>query len=116
MAYIGEIKLWAGTYAPVGWAFCAGQLLSIAENSFLYSQIGTTYGGDGISNFALPDLRGRVPVHHSPTYPTGQYGGTETHTPSPAPDLPRPTIRPTAFGPGTGAAQLRPTAPDRHRR
>lgn len=78
MAYIGEIKLWAGTYAPLGWAFCAGQLLSIAENSFLFSQIGTTYGGDGINTFALPDLRGRVPIHHAPTYPTGMVGGSET--------------------------------------
>lgn len=78
MAYIGEIKLWAGTYAPQGWAFCAGQLLSIAQNSFLYSQIGTTYGGDGINTFALPDLRGRVPIHHSPSYPTGMMSGTET--------------------------------------
>lgn len=78
MAYIGEIKLWAGTYAPSGWAFCAGQLLSIAENSFLYSQIGTTYGGDGVQTFALPDLRGRVPVHHSDTYINGQRGGSET--------------------------------------
>jgi microcystin-dependent protein len=68
--YIGEIRLFAGTFAPVGWAFCQGQLMSIAENEVLYALIGTTYGGDGQQTFAMPDLRGRVPVHTS-----GQGGG-----------------------------------------
>jgi microcystin-dependent protein len=62
--YIGEIKLFAGNYAPVGWAFADGSLLSIADNDALFALIGTTYGGDGITTFALPDLRGRVPVHY----------------------------------------------------
>ena len=61
--YIGEIRMFAGNYAPAGWAFCDGQLLSIAQNNVLFSLIGTTYGGDGINTFALPDLRGRIQVN-----------------------------------------------------
>lgn len=61
--YIGEIRMFAGNYAPVGWAFCEGQLLPISENDTLYIVLGTTYGGDGESTFALPDLRGRIPIH-----------------------------------------------------
>lgn len=80
MAMIGEIKLWAGTYAPQGWAFCAGQLLSISDNDYLYAMIGTTYGGDGSSSFALPDLRGRVPMHSGPTNPAGLQTGSERVT------------------------------------
>lgn len=60
---VGQIILFAGGYAPRGWAFCNGQLLPIAQHKALFSLIGTIYGGDGITNFALPDLRGRVPVH-----------------------------------------------------
>lgn len=69
--YIGEIKLFAGNFAPRGWAFAHGQLLSISENEALFSLIGTTYGGDGQTTFALPDLRGRVPVHYG-TYVSGE--------------------------------------------
>jgi microcystin-dependent protein len=61
--YVGEIRLFAGNFAPSGWMFCAGQLLPISENETLFNLIGTTYGGDGQSTFALPDLRGRIPVH-----------------------------------------------------
>lgn len=61
--YLGEIRLTAFNFAPVGWFLCQGQIVSIAQYSALYSLIGTTYGGDGISTFALPDLRGRTPVH-----------------------------------------------------
>jgi len=60
--FIGEIKLFAGNFAPTGWAFCHGQVLSIAQNTALFSLLGTTYGGNGTTDFALPDLRGRVPV------------------------------------------------------
>ncbi|MBT8262307.1 MAG: tail fiber protein [Bacteroidia bacterium] len=60
--FIGEIKLFAGNFAPRGWAFCDGQLLAISGNSALFSILGTTYGGDGRTTFGLPDLRGRVPV------------------------------------------------------
>jgi microcystin-dependent protein len=60
--YIGTIKLYAGNYAPHGWAFCTGQLLPISQNTALFSVLGTNYGGDGRVTFGLPDLRGRVPV------------------------------------------------------
>jgi len=61
--YIGEIRMFAGNFAPAGWMFCEGQLLPISENDAMFVVLGTTYGGDGQSTFALPDLRGRVPVH-----------------------------------------------------
>lgn len=61
--YVGEIRMFAGNFAPAGWAFCEGQLLAIAANETLFQLIGTTYGGDGQSTFALPDLRGRLPLH-----------------------------------------------------
>ena len=60
--FIGEVRMFAGTFAPRGWAFCDGQLLAISNNTALFSILGTTYGGDGRTTFALPDLRGRVPV------------------------------------------------------
>lgn len=83
-AYIGEIRLFAGNYPPVNWEICAGQLLPISNNTALYAVIGNIYGGDGRSNFALPDLRGRVPVGYG-TAPgltpkiIGQRGGTESN-------------------------------------
>ncbi|HEY8876941.1 MAG TPA: tail fiber protein [Roseateles sp.] len=61
--FIGEIRLFAGNFAPRDWAFCNGQLMSIAQNTALFALVGTTYGGNGQTTFALPDLRGRVPVH-----------------------------------------------------
>jgi microcystin-dependent protein len=61
--FLGEIRMFAGTFAPVGWEFCNGQLLSIAENDALFALLGTTYGGDGVTTFAVPDLRGRAPIH-----------------------------------------------------
>ena len=61
-AFIGEIRLFAGNFAPRGWAFCEGQLLSIAQNTALFSLLGTIYGGDGVTTFSLPDLRGRTPI------------------------------------------------------
>lgn len=61
--FLGEIRLFAGNFAPRGWALCYGQLLSISQNAALFSLLGTTYGGDGRTTFGLPDLRGRVPVH-----------------------------------------------------
>lgn len=69
---IAEIRMFGGNFAPVGWAFCNGQLLSISENEPLFSVIGTTYGGDGITTFAVPDLRGRAPVHQGATLTLGQ--------------------------------------------
>lgn len=61
--YIGEIRIFAGSFAPAGWAFCAGQLMPISENDALFTLIGTTYGGDGQETFGLPDLQGRIPIH-----------------------------------------------------
>jgi microcystin-dependent protein len=61
--YVGEIRIFAGTFAPAGWAFCDGQIMPVAGNEALFNLIGTIYGGDGDQTFALPDLRGRVPVH-----------------------------------------------------
>lgn len=78
--YIGEIRLFAGNFAPQGWMFCMGQLLPIEEYEVLFNLIGTTYGGDGESTFALPDLRGRVPVHQSASFPIAQTGGVEQVT------------------------------------
>ena len=78
--YIGEIRMFGGNFAPVGWMFCQGQLISIAENDALFALIGTTYGGDGQSTFGLPDLRGRVPIHVGNGFQLGQQGGVETVT------------------------------------
>lgn len=79
-AYIGEIRMFAGNFPPVGWAFCNGSLLNISENDVLFSLIGTTYGGDGQNTFALPDFRGRAPISVSPQNSMGEMGGTETVT------------------------------------
>lgn len=78
--YVGEIRIFAGNFAPVGWAFCDGSLLPISDNDTLFNLIGTTYGGDGQSTFALPDLRSRVPMHVGPGYALGQNDGEETVT------------------------------------
>ncbi|MBY6204407.1 tail fiber protein [Halomonas denitrificans] len=61
--FVGEIRMFAGTFAPRGWAFCDGQLLAVSQNDALFSLFGTIYGGDGRTTFALPDLRGRLPIH-----------------------------------------------------
>ena len=86
--FIGIIKMFAGNFAPRGWAFCNGQLLSIAQNTALFSILGTTYGGNGQTTFALPDLRGRVAVHPGQgpglsSYSLGENGGTESTTLTP---------------------------------
>ena len=78
--YVGEIRIFAGTFAPAGWMFCEGQLLPISENETLFQLIGTTYGGDGENTFALPDLRGRLPVHMGSGLVLAETGGTETVT------------------------------------
>lgn len=82
-AYTGEIRLFAGNYAPLNWAFCNGQILSISEYEILYSLIGTIYGGDGTTTFALPDFRGRIVLNQGRSttgtnYVLSQTGGTET--------------------------------------
>ncbi|MFD0894872.1 phage tail protein [Luteolibacter ambystomatis] len=78
--YVGEIRIFAGNFAPAGWAFCEGQLLPISENETLFNLIGTTYGGDGESTFALPDLRGRVPLHQGSGFILAETGGVEEVT------------------------------------
>jgi microcystin-dependent protein len=78
--YVGEIRMFAGNFAPAGWMFCEGQLLPIAENDVLFNLIGTTYGGDGQSTFALPDLRGRLPIHQGSGFTLAQNGGVEQVT------------------------------------
>lgn len=83
--YLGEIKIFAGTFAPRGWALCDGQLLQIAQYDALFSLYGTTYGGDGATTFGLPDLRGRIPLHLGQgtglsNYFLGQKAGVETVT------------------------------------
>jgi microcystin-dependent protein len=78
--YVGEIRMFAGNFAPAGWMFCDGQLLPIAENETLFQLIGTTYGGDGQSTFALPDLRGRLPLHVGSGFILAETGGVETVT------------------------------------
>jgi microcystin-dependent protein len=82
--YIGEIRMFAGNFAPVGWAFCQGQSIPIAENDALFTLIGTTYGGDGQESFNLPNLASRVPIHMGAlgnvTYQQAQMFGTESET------------------------------------
>jgi microcystin-dependent protein len=124
--YLGEIVLFAGNFAPVGYALCEGQILPISQNTALFSILGTTYGGDGIETFALPDLRGRVPLGQGQgpglePYDLGQVGGTEdvtlttnqipTHThPVEASSAEEGTNRPSGAVPAQGGVYA--TAPD----
>jgi microcystin-dependent protein len=78
--YVGEIRMFAGNFAPAGWMFCEGQLLPISENETLFQLIGTTYGGDGESTFALPDLRGRIPLHQGNGFVLAEAAGMEEVT------------------------------------
>jgi microcystin-dependent protein len=77
---MGEIKIISWNYAPKGWALCNGQFLPINQNQALFSLMGTTYGGNGQVNFALPDLRGRIPIHIGQGHIAGQRGGEAAHT------------------------------------
>lgn len=83
--YIAEIRMFCGNFAPRGWAFCNGQIMSIAQNTALFSLLGTTYGGDGKTTFALPNLQGRTPLHvgqanYGTYYELGEMAGSETVT------------------------------------
>lgn len=78
--FVGEIRMFGGNFAPAGWMLCQGQLLPISENETLFNLIGTTYGGDGQSTFALPDLQGRIPMHVGNSHALAEKGGTETVT------------------------------------
>lgn len=79
-SFLGEIRIVAFNFAPQGWAFCNGQLLPINQNQALFALLRTTYGGDGMTNFALPDFRGRAPMHVSAQFPLGRQIGAENHT------------------------------------
>lgn len=79
-SYVGEIRMFGGNFAPLGWMLCQGQLLAISEYDTLFNLIGTTYGGDGQSTFALPNLSSRVPAHQAGGFILGQTGGEETVT------------------------------------
>jgi microcystin-dependent protein len=78
--YVGEIRMFAGNFAPASWMFCSGQLLPISEYETLFNLIGTTYGGDGQTTFALPDLQGRLPIHQGGGLTLGESGGAESIT------------------------------------
>jgi len=78
--FLSEIKLMSFNFPPKGWALCNGQLLPINQNQALFSLLGTTYGGDGQTTFALPDLRGKIPIHFGGGFILGQTGGAESHT------------------------------------
>src|SRR5207249_1149688 len=104
--YVGEIRMFAGNFAPAGWMFCDGQLLPISENQTLFNLIGTTYGGDGQSTFALPDLQSRVPIHQGNGFVLAETGGVEQVTlivgqiPTHSHPLVGTTTIATATGPG----------------
>lgn len=104
--FVGEIRMFAGNFAPVGWAFCSGQLLPISENTVLFQLIGTTYGGDGQSTFALPNLQSRVPMHMGTSggsFIIGQFGGEETITLT-TNQMPAHNHLPLANASGTGTS------------
>ena len=78
--YVGEIRIFAGNFAPAGWAFCNGQTMPISENETLFQLIGTTYGGDGQETFNLPNLQSRFPMHQGNGFTIGEMAGTEQET------------------------------------
>lgn len=78
--FLAEVRMVGFNFAPRGWALCDGQIMPINQNQSLYSLLGTTYGGDGRTSFALPDMRGRAPIHVGNGHSEGQKGGEETHT------------------------------------
>jgi microcystin-dependent protein len=102
--FVGEIRMFAGNFAPAGWKFCDGQLLPISENNNLFTLIGTTYGGDGQTTFALPDLRSRVPVHQGNGLILAETGGVEdvTLTVQQVPAHSHPLLATTSIATETG--------------
>jgi microcystin-dependent protein len=106
--YVGEIRIFGGNFAPAGWMFCEGQLLPIAENETLFQLIGTDYGGDGQSTFALPDLRGRLPLHQGNGFILAETGGAEeiTLTTQQIPSHSHPVVASTDTGESPNAQGL----------
>src|SRR3954453_17326807 len=98
--YVGEIRMFAGNFAPAGWMFCEGQLLPIAEYDTLFNLIGTTYGGDGQETFALPNLQGRLPLHAGNGFTLAETGGVEevTLTTAQIPSHNHPMLASTSIG------------------
>jgi microcystin-dependent protein len=98
--YVGEIRMFAGNFAPNGWMFCSGQLLPISENETLFQLIGTTYGGDGESTFALPNMQSRIPLHQGNGFILAETGGEEeiTLTVNQIPAHSHPTVAAAASG------------------
>lgn len=98
--YVGEIRMFAGNFAPAGWMFCDGQLLPISEYETLFQLIGTTYGGDGQSTFALPNMQSRIPLHQGNGYILAETGGAEdiTLTVNQIPAHSHPTVAAAASG------------------
>ena len=101
--FLGEIRMFSFNFPPKGWMVCNGALLPINQWQALFSLLGTTYGGNGQTNFALPDLRGRAPMHVGGAYPQGQLGGEQAHTLSSA-ELPQHSHAVTAGGTASTAA------------
>ncbi|HKP03560.1 MAG TPA: tail fiber protein [Chthoniobacterales bacterium] len=114
--FIGEIRMFGGNFAPAGWAFCEGQLLPISENDALFTLIGTTYGGDGQETFALPDLRGRLPIHQGNGFVLAQTGGTEevTLTVQQIPSHTHALLASSAAANSTAATNMVPAKPDKN--
>jgi microcystin-dependent protein len=112
--YVGEIRIFAGNFAPAGWMFCEGQLLPISEYETLFNLIGTTYGGDGQSTFALPDMRGRVPLHFGNGFTLAETGGVEevTLTVSQIPAHSHPFLASTNNAQASAQARVLATTPD----
>ena len=121
--YVGEIRMFAGNFAPAGWALCQGQLVPISENETLFNLVGTTYGGDGINTFALPNLQSRVPIHVGPGFILGQAAGSETvtlttqqipshgHVPQANTTAANPSPQSNVWAAQTGTAQFTSEAP-----
>ncbi|UBM59617.1 tail fiber protein [Marinilongibacter aquaticus] len=106
--FLAEIRMVGFNFAPNGWTLCDGQILPINQNQSLYSLLGTTYGGDGRTSFALPDLRGRTPIHAGAGHNLGQKSGEETHTLTVA-EMPEHTHEVKAYATGSVASNV-PTA------
>ena len=110
--FLSEIRIMSFVFAPKGWALCNGQLLPINQNQALFSLLGTTFGGDGRVNFALPDLRGRVPIHVGSGHTLGERGGEQAHTLSIA-EIPTHThVLNASSNNGTGIGSPRQPAGD----
>ncbi len=106
-SFIGEIRMFAGNFAPLGWAYCNGAILPISEYDALFSLIGTTYGGDGQTTFALPNLQGRVPVHQGNGHWLAEEGGVEAVTLT-VPQIPAHSHTPMANSGGTTGKKSSP--------